>query len=260
MSTILIVGDSPLGAELAGSASKAGHTVLSYLYNQHGPETFSTASLLMLLQESANHVDAAVEAVLGDRAAKRQVITALADAFIGTAEPLLSATLNASATEVASWTAYPERVVGWAALPPLDSADVVELAPALTSNQETINQAKEFWSSLQKECVDTGDTAGGILPRIVANLVNEASFALMEAVASAEDIDQAMKLGTNYPHGPLAWGDLIGIDQVVGIMRALGEVNGPDHYRPSPLLQRMAQAGLWGVRTGKGFYTYPPEN
>jgi 3-hydroxybutyryl-CoA dehydrogenase len=92
--------------------------------------------------------------------------------------------------------------------------------------------------------------------RTVCCLINEAASALLENVASAEDIDQAMKLGTNYPHGPLAWADHIGLDAVLGVMTGLFEEWGEDRYRPSPLLRRMVLAGRLGKKTGEGFYQY----
>jgi 3-hydroxybutyryl-CoA dehydrogenase len=103
----------------------------------------------------------------------------------------------------------------------------------------------------------TEDSVGAVLPRIVANLVNEAAFALTEGIAEAHDIDEAMKLGTNYPHGPLAWGDRIGLDQVAGIITALAAAYGSDRYRLAPALRQLALAGWWGKRTGQGFYAYP---
>jgi len=259
MSNILIIGDSPLAAEMAALAGQAGHTALAYLFNQHGPESSPLANIPLWLQETADSLDLIVEAVVSSRLLKQHTIQRLSDAFVGANEPILTAALNASVAEVSQWTAHPANVVGWAALPPLGDAEVIEVAASIRSDPVMVSRAQEFLASLGKEPALVNDSVGGVLPRVVANLVNEAAFALMEGVASAEDIDQAMKLGTNYPHGPLAWGDQIGLDQIVGIMAALGESYGPDRYRAAPLLNRLVQAGMWGKRAGKGFYDYPIE-
>ncbi len=103
------------------------------------------------------------------------------------------------------------------------------------------------------------DGPGLVRARVVCCLINEAAGLLLEGVAAAEDIDRAMQLGTNYPHGPLAWGDLMGLDAVLGVMSGLFAEWGDDRYRPSPLLRRLVAAGRLGRKTGQGFYTYPEE-
>ena len=135
------------------------------------------------------------------------------------------------------------RVVGFAALPPLADSKVIEFMPALQTSDEAKEKARAFWQSIGREPVEVADTVCGVLPRIVCNLINEAAYALMEGVATVEDIDLAMQLGTNWPRGPLTWADLIGLDQVVAILEALGNEFGPDQYRPAPLLRQYAHAG-----------------
>ena len=100
------------------------------------------------------------------------------------------------------------------------------------------------------------DGAGLVRARLVCALVNEAATALAEGVATASEIDVAMKLGTNYPYGPLDWGDRLGLDLVLGVMRGLHEEFGEDRYRPCPLLTRYVQAGRLGQKTGRGFFDY----
>lgn len=256
-SNILIVGDGPLAYEMALLARESGHSVTTFLYNESGGE--SDNPLLQLpafIREVADTTGLVVEAVISNRGAKKFVMQAINDGFLGMEEPILSATLNASATEVGSWLIQPGTVVGWAGLPPMAESKVFELMPGLHSSADSIDRASEFLSSLGKDPVTIADTPGGVLPRVVANLVNEAAMALMEGVADAEDIDRGMQLGTSYPHGPLAWGDMIGLDQVQGILNALGATFGTGQYQPALLLQQLVHAGFWGERTGQGFYEY----
>ncbi len=258
MSTVLVVGDGPLAAEVADVAAAAGHDVVTFFSFAQDVRVEPEAELRLFLNGLKALPDVAVEAVLADRGDKWGVVGEL-DAFLPHDTLLLISALNASATEVAGWVDRSERVVGWAGLPPLEEATVIELVPALQSAPDAVERARAWWQSLGKEPVPIGDTVGGVWPRIVVNLVNEAAFALTDRIASAEDIDLAMRLGTNYPRGPLAWGDLIGLDQVMGILEALGDVYGPDVYRPAPLLRQLVHAGLVGRLAGQGFYTYGEE-
>ncbi len=256
MSNVLILGDGPLAYEIAALAERSGHNVAAYLVNHGGPEADPIAGLGDFLDAVSGPFDLAVEAFVADITHKMSAIWQIEE-MLNARGPLLAATLNASATEVGGWTNIPDRIVGWAALPPLEDARVFEMSSGLRSAPESVQRASDFLLSLGKEPVMTEDSVGGVLPRIVANLVNEAAFALTEGIAEPGDIDQAMKLGMNYPHGPLAWGDLIGLDQVAGIISALGEVYGNDRYRLAPALRQLALAGWWGQRTGQGFYAYP---
>ncbi|MBI5082302.1 MAG: 3-hydroxybutyryl-CoA dehydrogenase [Chloroflexi bacterium] len=193
-----------------------------------------------LSAETAAQPDVIVEAIIADRKKKIETLQSLSRAYPDSL--ILASALNASATEVASWLEQPNRVVGWAMLPPIEKSKVVEVSnPRGLQDLAGLDRAKVFFESLGKEAVMVNDTVGGVLPRVVASLINGAVFAVMEGVASPRDIDQAMKLGTNYPHGPLEWGDKIGLDQVLGIMNALHEAHG-ERYRPAPLLVQMAQA------------------
>ncbi|MBI4772383.1 MAG: 3-hydroxybutyryl-CoA dehydrogenase, partial [Chloroflexi bacterium] len=150
-------------------------------------------------------------------------------------------------------------VAGWSALPPLAAGGVVEVARGLRTAGETAQRAVAFWRGLGLEAAEVADGPGLVRARVLCCLINEAAGALMEGVASAGDIDTAMQLGTNYPRGLLAWGDLIGLDAVLGVMRGLYEEYAEDRYRPSPLLVRYVQAGWLGKKTGKGFFEYRSE-
>ncbi len=235
---IVVVGDGPLARELAALAAGA-HEVAALFLDEGEGEPSDAARLEALVGEE---VTLAIEAVIAEPTEKWDVITEL-DRLLPEGVPILSAALNASATEVASWCNDPTRVVGFAALPPFGGAGPIEFMPALQSGEEAVAIARAFWQSVGREPITIADSVGGVLPRIVCNLINEAAFALMEGVATPADIDEAMQLGTAWPRGPLAWADLIRVDQVVAIIEALGNEFGPDQYRPAPLLRQIARAG-----------------
>jgi 3-hydroxybutyryl-CoA dehydrogenase len=258
MSNVVVIGDGRLAQEMASLAEQAGHSVVAFLYRGIDRNT-QIAQLPEFLREMADQVEIIIEAIIASRQEKKKAISYLNHHFVGSNEPILSAALNASATEAGSWSMYTPIVVGWAAIPPLAESEVFELMPGMQSAPNSVASARDFLASLGKDPVLVEDTVGGVLPRIIANLVNEAAFALTEKAANAEDIDTAMKLGTNYPHGPLAWGDLIGLDQIAGILTALGEAYGPDRYRLAPRLAQLVQAGNWGKESGQGFYNYSEE-
>ena len=114
----------------------------------------------------------------------------------------------------------------------------------------------QFAATMNYESVVVADGPGLVRARTICCLINEAAGALLEGVATAADIDKAMKLGTNYPYGPLEWGDYIGLDTVLGVMNGLFNEWGEDRYRPSPMLKRLVQARKLGRKTGAGFYQY----
>ncbi|HZY41127.1 MAG TPA: 3-hydroxyacyl-CoA dehydrogenase family protein, partial [Anaerolineae bacterium] len=155
-----------------------------------------------------------------------------------------------------AWVAQPDGVVGFGALPPLKKGNLIELAAGLQSDPSTLGKAQQFFAGLGLDTAIVQDSVGLVLPRIVCGLVNEAAYALMEGVAQARDIDTAMKLGTNYPRGPLEWGDLIGLDMVLAVLRGLFDEYGDDHYRPAPLIKQLVRAGRLGKKSGRGFYEY----
>lgn len=170
--------------------------------------------------------------------------------------PILTTSLAITATEVASWTNMPQRVCGFGTLIPLNERKLIELAPALQTDEAILGQAQNFIQSLGKETAVVDDEVGLVFPRILALIINEAVFALMEGIATKEDIDVAMKKGTNYPYGPLEWADQIGLDEVYAIIRGLYQNLGEDRFRPASLLRKMVLAGQIGKRSHQGFYSY----
>jgi len=151
---------------------------------------------------------------------------------------IISSSVTVTVTEQSGWIASPNRLIGTGALPSLLEGSLLEFAASPLSDDTTIAAAKEFAGALEKESAFVQDSVGLVLPRILCMLANEACFAVMEGVASGSDIDTAMKLGTNYPNGPIEWTDKIGLRQVYAVVRAMADSFGEDRYRVAPLLHR----------------------
>lgn len=135
--------------------------------------------------------------------------------------------------------------------------DVIEVSrPLQLEDDQQWEQLQRFWQQRGKQIEVVDDTPGLVFPRILSLLVNEAAFALGEGVATAEDIDCAMKYGTNYPQGPLAWADEIGVDEILAVLQSLHDAYGEDRYRPSFYLKRLVYAGWTGKKAGRGFYRW----
>ena len=150
-----------------------------------------------------------------------------------------------------------ENLVMFSPLAFYQNREVMEIAPTLATDPDIIAEAHDLLTSIGIEAYEVTDTPGLVMPRLLAMLVNEAASAVMEGVASAEDIDTAMQLGTNYPEGPLAWADKVGIDVICQILDTLENEYFEERYRPVLLLKQMTGCGKLGVKTGEGFYQYP---
>jgi 3-hydroxybutyryl-CoA dehydrogenase len=146
--------------------------------------------------------------------------------------------------------------VGFHALPPFESSQMVELTRGPDSAQSARDAAERFFSTLGKRTMWVGDAPGLVLGRIVCQVANEAAFALGEGLGSAEDIDTGMVHGLNYPRGILAWADEIGLDHVLSVLDALVLERGEERYRAAPLLRRLALSGRLGRQTGYGFFDH----
>ena len=153
---------------------------------------------------------------------------------------IITSSTTITVTEQCTWVSAPGRLIGLGALPSLLQGSLLEFAPSPMSDESTITAAKEFAGALDKEPAIVQDSVGLVLPRIICMLANEACFAMMEGVAQGTDIDTAMKLGTNYPYGPLEWAERIGLRQVHAVITSLHRSYGEERYRVAPLLARAA--------------------
>lgn len=170
---------------------------------------------------------------------------------------VIATSLVNTATEIGVITGTASRIVGTGIAPSvMSSATRIDIAGGLNTKPEHVERARGFFSSLGYDIDIVEDRVGLVQMRILATLVNEAAFALMEGVASPEDIDNAMKLGVNYPKGLLEWADEIGISVITVILDGLYREYGQERYRPCVLLKQYVRAGWDGKASGKGFYTY----
>ena len=247
---VVIAGESPLVEDLAALSVDAGYPVAIYL-----AEEFADAGARQRLADDAGQASFALDAISVSLETNRDLVRLLAQSLPFDA-PLISASMSVTATQIAAWTTRPGKVMGFGALPPISKGNLIELAPGLQTDPSTPGKVQKFFGDLGLETAVVEDSTGLVLPRIVCCLVNEAAYALMEGVAQPHDVDTAMKLGTNYPYGPLEWGDLIGLDVVLAILRGLFDEFGEDRYRPAPLLQQTVRAGRLGKKSGRGFYEY----
>ena len=165
-----------------------------------------------------------------------------------------SNTSSLSITEIGAKLDRP--LIGMHFFNPAPVMKLVEVIAGISTPRELVDRVKGIAVSLGKTPVEVNEAAGFVVNRILIPMINEAVGVYAEGVASAEDIDVAMKLGANHPIGPLALGDMIGLDVVLAIMEVLQSETGDPKYRPHPLLRKMVRGGLLGVKSGKGFFTY----
>ena len=251
---ILILGQSPLAealAEITGAAGLQVHRPPAWPDTREDLDAIFTdqsrrEQYLTHLGETYREAEVVIEAEASE----------WLDPELPERTLILTAALGHSAAEAALDIHARHRVVGFAALPPLENGQTVELTATPWTEAAALGQAADFFRSVGLETTVVPDGPGLVFPRILCMIINEAAFALMEGVATPEDIDTAMKLGTNYPLGPLEWADRIGLDQIAGMLEGLQAEYGEDRYRPAPVLRQLVRAGHLGRSTGKGFYEH----
>ncbi|MHB1400325.1 MAG: 3-hydroxybutyryl-CoA dehydrogenase [Trichloromonadaceae bacterium] len=199
--------------------------------------------------------DLAIEAVTEQEALKLEIFRKL-DQVVKKGAILASNTSSIPITRIAAVTSRPDQVIGMHFMNPVPVMKLVEVIRGIATSEETFQTIAALVEKLGKEMAVSADYPGFIVNRILIPMINEAAFALYEGVASAEDIDKGMKLGTNQPMGPLTLADFIGLDTVLAICEVLYNGFKDPKYRPCPLLVKMVEAGRLGKKTGQGFYRY----
>ncbi|MCS0787594.1 3-hydroxyacyl-CoA dehydrogenase [Cytobacillus firmus] len=280
METLTVVGSGVMGRGIAYAAALGGFHVFlqdvseenldkakNYIetemrksaekgYLNHDQVTAALSSLEFTtdLKSAAENADVVIEAVFEMMELKIDIFKQL-DQYCPERTILATNTSTMSPTEIAAQTSRPEKCIAMHFFNPVHKMKLIEIIRGLQTSDETVEKAKEIGRKLNKETVEVNEFPGFVTSRMNCLIGNEAMNLLMEGVASAEDIDKAMKLGLNHPMGPLALADLVGLDTRLRNMEYLHNTLG-EKYRPCPLLIKYVKAGRLGRKSGRGFYEY----
>lgn len=206
----------------------------------------------------AEDAEIVMEAIPEDLELKKTLFSRL-DRICKSDALMITNTGTLSISEIAAITDRPGKIIGMHFLNPVTKIPLVEIVKGLKTNDVTFQKAVNFADLLNKKWITVNEYPGYVTTRIIVPLLNEAMHVLMEGVASADDIDEAMKLGFGFNMGPLAMTDMMGLDVVMSWMENLLKELSEHKYNPCPLLRKLVRAGHLGVKTGKGFFDYDEE-
>jgi 3-hydroxybutyryl-CoA dehydrogenase len=237
---------------IAGSLEKlASKNVITADQKNAAMGSLSYSSDLSVLKDC----DLVVEAIVENERVKTELFQSL-DKLTKPSCVLASNTSSIPITRLGAATTRPDKFIGMHFMNPVPLMKLVEVIPGMATSEETTKRILDLATGLGKETSRSADYPGFVVNRILMPMINEAFNALMEGVASAEDIDKGMKLGTNQPMGPLTLADFIGLDTCYAILKVLHDGLGDPRYRPSPLLAKHVEAGWFGRKTKRGVYKY----
>ncbi len=208
-----------------------------------------------LSMEKVKECDLIIEAVDEDFELKKEIFKTI-DKLARKETILVSNTSTLSLTKIAETTHRSDKIIGMHFLNPVPKVPLVELVKCLYTSNETVEKIKIFAARIGKTAVEVYEYPGFVTTRAIVPLLNEAMYILLEGVATAKDIDTAMKLGYNFPNGPLEMADMMGLDEVLAWMETLWKTLGEPRYRACPILRKLVREKKLGKKTHEGFYKY----
>jgi 3-hydroxybutyryl-CoA dehydrogenase len=252
---LLDVSDSSLDRGIKAIGNSLGRLVKKGDIKEEDSKSILSRIRSTTKFEDLEDVDLVIEAVFEDLNVKKETFKKL-DTTTPSNVILATNTSSLPIIEIAMSTKRPDKVIGMHFFNPVPIMKLVEIIKSLATSEETLDFVFNFSLALGKEPVKSKDVPGFIVNRVLMPMLNEAVFALEEGVATPEDIDKAMKLGTNHPIGPLALIDLIGLDVTLDVIDVLNREFKDPKFRAASLLRQMVRAGWLGRKTGRGFYKY----